>query len=401
MVKQVLVQLLPDTPDNYRWGIVNEKGQWENPPNTGDKATLLSSLQTEMLPIVLVIPGEKTVATRVAYHAAEKRHFRQLLPYQLEEQIIGDVEDFHFAIGPLQTDSAIVIYVDDAWFAETIAWYESHGFTISRCVVDFQLLTPDADQWIIWSTGPRVLCCHGSGLGFAINCHALQPVLDDLLNEDDQDIQLYGDSEQTLDDLTKWLPESVRLQASKSTGEPVLDLLGNDGVNFCQGPYAPKLPLNQWWRASRTSAILAVAALAAFIAVNLLEVFQLKDRQQIVKQQIEKSYRAVAPQGAMVDPVKQLQRKLGATDIDVNSSQAIYLISLAAPAIEAQDIDIRTLAYNNNDQSLQLTIEAKAFRDIETLRKQLQNNGLRAQLKRSDSSEDTVQARLYISVAEG
>ena len=180
----------------------------------------------------------------------------------------------------------------------------------------------------------------------------------------------------------------------------MLDLLGNDGVNFCQGSYAPKLPLNQWWRASRTSAILAVTALAAFIAVNLLEVFQLKDRQQIVKQQIEKSYRAVAPQGAMVDPVKQLQRRLSAADIAVNSSQAVYLISLVAPAIKAQDIDIRTLAYNNNDQSLQLTIEAKTFRDIETLRKHLQNNGLLAQLKRSDSSDNTVQARLYISVVK-
>ena len=400
MLKQALVQLLPDTPDHYRWGIVNDKGQWENPPNTGDKAALLPSLQTVQLPIVLVIPGEKVVTTRVAYHAAEKRHFRQLLPYQLEEQIIGDVEDFHFAIGPLQTDSAIVTYVDDSWFAETIAWYEDHGFTISRCVADFQLLKPRANQWIIWSKGPRILCRHGSGLGFAINRHALQPVLDDLLNDDDQDIQLYGDSEQALDDLTNCLPESVRPQASRYTGEPVLNLLANDGVNFCQGSYAPKLPLNQWWRASRTSAILAVAALVAFIGVNLLEVFQLKDRQQLVKQQIEESYRTVAPQGAMVDPVKQLQRTLGATDIAVNSSQAVYLIALAAPAIKAQDIDIRTLAYNNNDQSLQLTIEAKTFSDIETLRKQLQNNGLQAQLKRSDSSDNTVQARLYISVVK-
>ena len=396
----MLVQTLANIPNNYRWGIVNERGQWEEPPVTGDQATLLASLQAAQLPIILIIPGEKVVTIRVPYNAAEKRHFRQLLPYQLEEQIIGDVEDLHFAIGPLATDSAVIAYVEDNWFAETIAWYEEHGFTINRCVADFHLLKPVANQWIIWSTGSCFLCCHRSGLGFAVHHQVLQPVLDDRLNDDEQDIHLYGDSEQAQDAVIQCLPDSVRSQVVRCQGEPVFDLLSHNGIDFCQGAYAAKLPFNQWWQASRTSAIMAVAALLAFIAVNLLEVFQLKDRQQVVKQQIEQRYRQAVPQGVIVDPVKQLQRKLGATGTDVGTSQAMYLISKVAPAIEEQDIGIGTLTYNNNDKELRLTIEAKTFGVIETLRKTLQNSGLDAQLKRSDSSEDTVRARLHISTAE-
>ena len=108
MVKQVLVQLLANTHNDYCWGIVNDKGQWGEQPHKGDKAELLSSLQATQLPIVLVIPGEKVVTTRAAYNAAEKRHFRQLLPYQLEEQIIGDVEDLHFVI---QTLDALIVHL--------------------------------------------------------------------------------------------------------------------------------------------------------------------------------------------------------------------------------------------------------------------------------------------------
>ena len=396
MLQQVLVQHLVDTPDDYRWGVVNDKGQWEDQPQQGDKAALLSSLQSLQLSIVLVIPGEKVVTTSVVYNAAEKRHFRQLLPYQLEEQIIGNVEDLHFVTGPMTTDSSVVAYVDDAWFAETVAWYQEQGLIISRCVADFQLLTPGFNQWVIWSMESRALCFHSSGLGFSTGHKALQPLLDDVLDDTHADIQLYGNSEQLLDNLVKCLPDSLRPQATRCTGKPVLDLLGNSGINFCQGPYAEKLPLKQWWQASRIYITLSVATLLVFVAVNLLEIFQLKNRQQAIEQQIEQRYRQVAPEGVMVDPVKQLQRRLGTTDNGASKSQATYLISAAAPAIKAENINITALTYDNDSQELRLTIEAKAFSAIEKLRKQLQTADLQAELKRSDNSDDSVRARLHI-----
>ena len=434
LTEQVLVQLLANKPNSYCWGVVNDSGQWQAPPHTGDKTALLSSLHSIALPIVLVIPGEKVVTNRVTYHPAEKRHFRQLLPYQLEEQVIGDVEDLHFATGPLKAGEVIVTYVDDTWFAETVAWYRDHGFTISRCIADFQLLMPAVNQWIIWSTESRIVCFHSSGLGFSAHYGLLKPLLADLLsggqaktvvdsdevdldpdknlptnpqgdanlqNDANTDIQLYADSEQALNYLLECLPGNVHGRATQCPGKPVLDLLGNKGIDFCQGPYASKLPFSHWWQASRTSVFLAVAALLAFIAVNLLEVFQLKDHQQVVKQQIEQRYRQVVPQGVMGDAVKQLQRTLGTTGTGVSQSQVMYLLSAVAPVVKAQKIDITTLAYNDNNRELRLNIEAKAFNVIEKLRKQLQVDGLQSQLKRSDSSNNTVRARLHISIAEG
>lgn len=429
MPKQVLVQRVANDPESYYWGIVDDKGQWQDSPSTGDKAALLSSLERIQLPIILVIPGEKVVVTRVNCRAAEKRHFLQLLPYQLEEHIVSDVENLHFATAPLTVGAIVVAYIDDLWFAEMLAEYRDRGFSVGRCVADFQLIAPAADQWIIWSAGSRILCAHSSGLGFAAHRRLLQPLLAHLFNEahapqahsqtaaannaaaaDDQpqasaqnnaadEIQLYSDSKESLDHLIQCLPDNVRAQAVECPGEPPLDRLGRRGIDFCQGPYEHRLPLGHWWRSSRTGVFLAIAALAAFIAVNLLEVFQLTNQQQQIKQRIEQQYRRVVPQGAMADPVKQLQRRLGATDTTAsNNSQVMYLLSVTAPAIKAQAITITTLAYHDKNKELRLNIEAKAFSAIESLRKQLQTDGLQAQLKRSHSADNSVRARLHISL---
>ena len=47
MVKQVLVQHLADTSGDYRWGVVNDEGQWDEQPVKGGQAVLLTSLQAE------------------------------------------------------------------------------------------------------------------------------------------------------------------------------------------------------------------------------------------------------------------------------------------------------------------------------------------------------------------
>jgi len=433
VAEQMLVQLLANSKgeNQYRWGVINSQGQWNERPHSGDEAALLADLTKQSLPVALVIPGDKVVLQRVGYSEKEKRHLRQLLPYQLEESVIGDVENLHFAVGDMSGGQATVAYIDDEWFGDLINRLRESNVSVQRCVTDFQLLAVEAGQWLLWLVGDRILANHASGIGFSIYRHLAEPLMKELFSaqsreeqkepvDDDaeedtthavvgfegidaKNIYLYADNEESLNYLQQQLPEEAQdYIVERTESKPPLTFFADVGVNLCQGPYAKRLPLDQWWQAWRSVAVLSLVAVSAFFAVTLFDVYQLKNQQTKNQQAIEASFRTAIPQGRMTgDPVRQLRNKLGKSDKSAaKSSQAVYLLSLVAPVLKERTIDLTTLAYNNGDNELRINIEADSFGAIEQLRKQLSDQGLQAELQNSSRNGAKHKARLRITASQ-
>ena len=62
----------------------------------------------------LIVGGPQVVVRRLQYAEAEKRHLRRLMPFQLEEEVIGDISQFHFALGAASDGEVSLAYTEKA-----------------------------------------------------------------------------------------------------------------------------------------------------------------------------------------------------------------------------------------------------------------------------------------------
>src|SRR5690625_3178257 len=118
MTKQLL--LYPDiAPDQYQWcWLDDERRPILDSAAEGDLERLSSILGEGHHSVWLLLPGTKVVTRELEYGESERKHLQRMLPFQLEETVIGDIDQFHFALGPALDGRAAVAYVEKPWRSE-------------------------------------------------------------------------------------------------------------------------------------------------------------------------------------------------------------------------------------------------------------------------------------------
>ena len=99
--------------------------------------------------IVVLLPSDQVQLKTVNLPAKWNRKLEQALPYMLEEDVAGDVDDLYIAVGEASTvNEQHVIQVamtDRAWFEQWLATFSEHNLSVYTILPD-ALLLPPAEQ---------------------------------------------------------------------------------------------------------------------------------------------------------------------------------------------------------------------------------------------------------------
>ncbi len=382
-------------PDGCRWALI---GRQATPDfSMGDQAEAIEWALQMIAPVVLVIPGEQVVVRRVPYSEKEKRHFAKLLPYELEEEIIENFEDLHFAISAIGETTATVAYINNDWFFNQWQAFSEAGVVVQRCLIDFQQLPVEENSITVWlSPEGQVLANTASGIGFSVTEKQAPIFLQGLLSEEsEQTLTVYNVSEK----LPEWLePIANHADATCIHAFPEMSLSQPQLINLCCGSYQYRPPLSDNIKGFKSVLIVAVAAIVSFIAVNWYAGASLQSQHAAQKQKIEALTRQVIPRGNINDPVTQLTQKLGQPEsAKKEPSQLMYLLSRVSPVISELETVLISINYSDKDKSLRMSVQADSFDRIEGLRKAMIEKGLEEELLSSNAIDDQYQARLRIN----
>ncbi|ODS24582.1 hypothetical protein AB835_03095 [Candidatus Endobugula sertula] len=293
----------------YQWGMANTELMEEN-AQQGNQDQLMEWLERQTQAIVLVIPGEKAVVCQVDFNEKERRHFDKMLPYEVEDNIIGDVDELHFAVGLKQTSQATVAYIDKEWFAKQWNFFVGQGIDVSHCFVQFQLIHAEENETVCWFSGEMLHVHRANGLGFSCARTVAPILLKNFLQNIDAEYTLsvymdYAPNDKEGVSIVNLLHTLVPEMESKFfQGTPELSINHPQAINFCCGQYKSHMSGGQWFKEFSGIAGLATVALIAFLSVNFFDIYQLKQQNQQKHQRIEAAYRTVIPQGVMNDPIK-------------------------------------------------------------------------------------------------
>jgi general secretion pathway protein L len=387
------------------WRLVQD-GNWMGPETRGTLEQLAGAQGEASAEIWLTLSTPDVVMVNQEFSAKEKRHLTNLMPYELEDQLLGNVENFHFAYGHIVEDLVTVAYTPIDWLTTLIESIENEGVEITTCLPLFLLLPWEPNQWAIRWLGEESLVevHYGKDLGFIIELDLLKDALDSLSatleeNHRPKEIKLFGQSFEDLQSLQNNLPESLQEIATSQQWDQWLSLsLDNlPPFNLRQQSLGRSLPVNRWWKQWRPAAIAAGIAAALYLGGNWIQTHQLRQEQNALIAETERTYRTVMPRGALADPELQLRNQLSKFKSNASNSGpgVVSMLSQITPMITAADeVSVRNMNFIEGD--MRLNVESPSFQEIDRLRAQLESQKLVAELLGTSSVPNGVQARLRI-----
>ncbi|MCJ8168773.1 type II secretion system protein GspL [Atopomonas sediminilitoris] len=364
--------------DDLRW--------WDEQGHAGrgdwDEWQALLAEQPSPVALQVLIPVESVTVLTVELPTRKQRWLQQALAYAVEEQLAEDVDALHLAIGREEQGKTRVLALRktrlEGWLAELAAL----NAQVSSVQVDADQLASQlvgqAEQaaWCLWQG--RGLWYSADGQCLAVTRETLHSLL---AQHDAQGWRLQGEAH------ADW-PSATELQRPQASAV---------AIELAQGDYAPptdRTPAKRWLP---VAALLGLAVLLQW-SFNLGQGLYLQQQADALAEQSRAQYQTLFPQDRRIVNLEAQFREHLRQEQAPTGAGFIGQLQQVAGGLLSQGTNVRVLQvdYRRSADSLSLEVEASDFAALEALRRQLQEQGLDAQVGSASREGDNVVARVQI-----
>ncbi len=344
---------------------------------------------------ILLLPPSVVTLHRVELDARERRYARRTVPFRLEEHLLQDVDELHFALGTLRDGAVTVAVVDRAWFEQLLLRCSEAGLVVRICAPTQAVLS--AAGLRAWSDGHcLVLRRDDSAVPQVVDGDLLPLALQDLAEGTLQcDVEPGSDvaalrSAAAAQGIELELVEYSLLERAARLEAPFL-------LNFRQGEFAPRIDWRRHWLRWRVAAAAALAAIVLHTGAAWAEYAQARRLDRELRAEQVAVFRELYPQGVVSDAPYQLRVKLRELEGEARGSGFLQTFYPIGEVLAAQpELSVNSVRYVGNSGQLVLDLTMPSNQAFDRLRDQLQAAGVDVQLQSSSASGGVVRQRLRI-----
>jgi general secretion pathway protein L len=277
--------------------ILNDEGHLLGGPET---VTLQAAAErAEGKRVTVLLPAHEIVCCLANVPASSQARLRQMLPFSLEDEFAGDIDDLHFAAGPRTEGDLLAVSVIarerfDSWLAALAA----AGIDARQICSEAEAVPATPGALTLFLEGKKILGRRAAGAPFAFEALTLSELwqLLEAEHKDSDDLEhvvVFVDREsedQRRDEIEAWRQTTADSDLEVTIKEcpqgcfPKLaaGLVFNPGTNLLQGSYAPRSSVSSWIRPWRMAASLAIFFVAFSVLGKGAEYFKLdRDRERL------------------------------------------------------------------------------------------------------------------------
>ncbi len=401
--------------DDFRWCWLGADGRPQSDTAaSGDRQALRAALGERIgnnLSTWLILPGANVSTRELEYSEKEKKHLRNLLPFQLEESVVGDVEDLHFALGTPADGRVVVAYTDKTWLQAVFAELATLGIEVTRCwsaplvlPLAAEAASDNYNHWSLGLYGGQFYLRYAPTLGYSVaEAHARMALSLLLTSQERADrlpqLHLRAATEADLVRLSELVPAELQGAISSQTIADAWNLdFGGSAIDLCQGDFSQRLPIERWWKLWKSVAIFAGICALIYLGTLIFEIQKLSGENLKIRQQIEAAARGVIPQGRMVDPEKQLNNVLKQLQPTSQSGRVMELLAVVLPQISAvPNVSIKGISYVGEIGELNINVQADSFATFEALAQNIRNQDFNAEVLSANAQGNVQTARIKIT----
>jgi len=354
------------------------------------------------LRVVVLIPSIDCLLTQATIPGRNRQKLLRAVPYALEEQLIEDVENLHFSLGPALPDGGYPVAVIATRRMDAILdACRSAGLDVNQLIPDLLAVPCAGDAICVVIDGDVALVRTGAYSGFAVDTENLGLMLTGQPQPEDapgRPVSVQSPAGQVLPDLGGVAAEadiqhydgSVLTLLAQGLRGPLIDLL--------QGAYSRTQEWGKIWLLWRATAALLLAGILLSNIVTGVDYFRLSRVQDELNTRMESvlmeafpgTKRVVDPRVQMQQQLELLQRRAGA------GAQFLSLLARSADVLRAaKDIEISGASYRAGRLDVDLT--AANLQVLDELKQSLSAHGLSVEIQSAAADAgQRVKSRLRI-----
>ena len=388
-----------------RWVLCNNG----KPLGTMIKGPLLAAAKAARdARVIVIVPGEDVVVTEVALPGQNRQRLLAALPFALEDQLIDDVNDLHFVLGPRHGNGNYVVSVVNRERMQM--WTdicEELGLRIDVMVPDTMALSTSIGTWSILLEDQRSIVRTGVHSGFAVDHSNLNQLLSTTISDAEGvtperiDIIDCRDLSINPDDFS--LDSGIELHVTNFEQDSLIWLAEHFDyeapVNLLFGEFSRKEKVKGHLRKWYPAAIILSLLIIFSITTQVIDYLAMRNESKILAQSMTALYKKTFPQAKrVVNAPVQMQQKLDKLQKQSGSSESSFseMLVRVAPVLRVTPgIYIKSLRYQNG--LIDLESDVKNFAALNQLEKLLADKaGMAVEVKSASQSKDRVVSRIEI-----
>ena len=391
--------------DHYEWVWLDENGITDT--RCGHLSELAENLGSgDAVQLVVLLSPDYVSLRTVILSESERGHYRQLVPYAVEEELAENTEELHFAYASRQDNKLGVAIIRVSVVADILQLFRDQG-------LDINVLTPEAlslpwaaegQTWVLRDA--HVVARTGPCAGFVASVRDLGVVATlPGSGGDHRGGPIEWVSEQGEEyPATENYPQLAGRQISHVQVEQLLawqaQFLDEQPLNLLQGQFSSLLKWRLHWRQWKPVVYVALAALV-FNVVALFYNYA-SGKQQASDLQAEKYAlaRQVFPRGKIRSPERQMKAAHAQMQAYQPTNFAAILARVGPNLAGKAGYSVRSINYDGNTRTLRLEVRAKKFQQMEQLKKAFEGSQLKAKFNTSARAGEVL-ARFEIVEAGG
>ncbi len=340
----------PEAAARFAWKLFDARGALLR-----DEATLLADMPRAG-DVELVIPAERVLQARLKLPRVNAATIRELLPYAVEDRLLGDPALIHAVAGARNTKGeTVVAVVDRTWLQGMLDALAQAGLRPASAWSESALLAGGRGDWhVVWGPARGMLVDdegvaatfdHGGALPLAVRL-----AIDEASQRGDrpQKFRVHDAEGAVVPDLAPWSDETgIAFERGTrweilAAGQPAAG-----SINLLQGEFAPR-SATSGWRVPRAAFWLAGAIAALQLGFTAFDTWRLQRELAGLDARREAIFRSAFPQArVVVDPDLQMARNL--TELRRERGQAggdEFLLRMTQAARAAPG-GVRLVEYSN------------------------------------------------------
>jgi general secretion pathway protein L len=390
--------------EGCEWLSLDATGQPLGQVRSGDLAG--AAAEAGGLRVVVLVPGVDCLLTQVVIPGRNRQKLLRAVPYALEDQLIEDVENLHFALGPALPGGGYPVAVIATRRMDAILGAcRNAGLDVGLLVPELLAVPCDGEAVCGMIDGDVALVRSGAYTGFAVEAENLGLMLDRLPPPQDtpeRTVSLRLPAGRALPDLGGCADEAVITRYEGSALLLLAQGLGDSPLDLLQGAYSRNQEWGRIWRPLRATAALLLAGILLGNIVKGVDYFRLSSERDDLNSRMQAVFlesfpgtrRVVDPRVQMQQQLEKLQRRAG------KSTRFLALLARSADVLRtAKDIEIAGASYRAGRLDVDLT--ALNLQVVDKLKQSLTARGLKVEIQSAAADAgQRVKSRLRIQGSE-
>ncbi len=365
-----------------------------------------ASLQAAGARTIVIIPGSMVFLGHAQIPSRNRQRILSALPFMLEDQLVSDIDQLHFALGERDDNGIVNTAVIEKKIMDTwLARLRSFDIEPDILVPDILCLEQTPGHWALFQDQNHSLLRTGAQSGAAIDNENLTTITEIFLEEAGEN------APDTIDCFYRevqpapliGLDDTVELSEQAINEDPLSFLARgyneNTVINLLQGAYSRREQLGKLWRPW----IPALALLTILIITNggmtIADYFQLSKTETLLTKNIEKIYRDTFPDARrVVNPKVQMQRHLTALrsgDSGLNSDFLDILKSGGKAISNTKELELQRFSYREGRLDIALIIND--LQALDQLKQRLIDDArLKVEIQSATARNGKVEARMQL-----